>query len=147
MTQENFQPYLFFLASLVFSYSFLLVLVNGYEQYTSLVLLEEGREDLIVRLGFIAFATGVLYYPLVLIPVLLLTWLSKKHQRLAGSAVWFYSLMAVLLVGALYYTHRLDVFLAPRRASWELGIVGMILATALYWNTLIRKKVRTGYSS
>ncbi|WP_420551961.1 hypothetical protein [Tenacibaculum aiptasiae] len=73
MKKDNLQPYFFFLASAIFSFGFLIVLINGYYHYTYQEFISANRKDLIVRLGFLSYATGFIYYPTVIIPIALIT--------------------------------------------------------------------------
>lgn len=134
MKTDGIQPYIYFLASAVFCYGFLLVLINGYYHYTYLEFLDNGRKDLIVRLGFLAYATGYLYFPTVLVPIIVLTWFSKRIQDLKGKAIWLYSLSAVLVVGLLFYTSAIDSLIYGKKENWILGLILIGLTIPIYWN-------------
>ncbi len=147
MKTKNIQSYIYFLASVIFCYGFLLVLINGYYHYTYLEFLDMKRKDLIVRLGFLSYIFGSLYFPTVLVPIIFLTWSSMKTQGLNGKSIWFYSLSAIFFVGLLFYTQKIEDFIYMEKESWFLGLVLIGLAMSLYWNKYLLKRIKTQHTT
>ncbi len=143
MRINDFQPYIYFVASTILCYGYLLVLVNGYYHYNYLEFLEIGRKDLIARLGFLAYTTGFVYYSMVLIPVCVLTWLSNRQRILKARAIWIHSVSAVLIIGLLFYLNIIDRLIYGTKENWILGLALIGLSIPLYWNNRLLKKIKT----
>jgi hypothetical protein len=100
-----------------------------------------GRKDLIARLGFMASAVGYLFYPVSLLPVAFLTWRSTKIQNITRPA-WPFSLSGLVLVGACFYTDRLDGILYVRMENWSIGLLMIFVSVALFWNKRLLKSIK-----
>lgn len=142
MEKNNRQAYFYFAASLIFSYGFLLVLINGYYHYNYLHFLDIGRKDLIARLGFLTYVNGFIFYPTVIIPIIGLTLFSQRQQRIQLKFSWLYSLAATTVIGILLYTETIDGFLYRRMEYWVLGLLLMTFSIPLFWSERLLNKIK-----
>lgn len=140
MKKDNLQPFFFFLASAIFCFGFLIVLINGYYLYTYQEFINTGRKDLIVRLVFLSNTTGLIYYPTVIIPIALITWIAKSKQNLKGKVIWLSSTIAIIFIGILFYTNTINNLISLSKGKLIFGLFIIGLSIPIYWNKELLKK-------
>jgi hypothetical protein len=136
-TINRVQPYIFLLLSFAFGFGFVLTLIFGYYDYQILI---NTRNDLIARLDFLAKTTGLLFFPISVIPVVTITVIATRTQKLKGPTV-IMSLCGLALFAALYYTERMDNFIY--KSDFSLGVTLLVGTIILFFNkTIIERLMR-----
>lgn len=120
------------LASTVFCIGFLILIVDGYYEYNYYHFIEIGRKDLIARLGFLSWATGFIYYPLVIIILLFTSLLLKRTKTNIIPKQWVYIISPAFLVGLLFYTHSIDFMFLQNIGFWRIGLVLLVFPLLIY---------------
>jgi len=139
--EDDYQPYIYFIATIGFCLGYLLFVIDGYYHFKYIEFGYIGRKDLIARLGVLAHAIGFMFYPASLIFVAFMTLKSTKSQNIKAPT-WPFSLLGVILVGACFYTGRLDSILFIRMEYWLVGVVLMMVAALLFWNKIFLNRLR-----
>lgn len=121
------------LASTVFCVGFLISLVNGYHDFNYHHFMEIGRKDLIARLGFLSWTAGFIYYPSVIIILLITSAILKRTGKNIIESQWIYLVTPAFLIGLLFYTHSIDFIIMGGKRYWTLGLIVMILGVLTYW--------------
>lgn len=129
------------LASTVFCIGFLISIVDGYYDYNYYHFIDIGRKDLIARLGFLSWSTGFIYYPFVIILILLTSLILKRTDKNIIEKQWLYLLATAILIGILFYTHSIDFILMEDTRFWKLGVI-LIGTSVLTYLTLLKTKKR-----
>lgn len=94
------------LLTIIFSYSFILVLINGSYYFEQLRFIEIEREDLIARLSFLSKSFAFMLYPTMLIfcTIIILLFRSNYLKALNNKLIL---LSGPVLVGLLFYIELL----------------------------------------
>lgn len=146
MKQDLKAKTLLLLASSVFCLGFLITIVDGYYEYNYYHFIDIGRKDLIARLGFLSWATGFLYYPTILVLLLLISWILKWTKKNLIRKQWVYILAPAILTGVLFYTHSVDFLLMEDIRYWRIGLTMMVIAIATYWICLRWRSKKTKHN-
>jgi uncharacterized membrane protein YgdD (TMEM256/DUF423 family) len=121
------------IASTVFCVGFLMSIVDGYYEYYYYHFIEIGRKDLIARLGFLSWTTGLIYYPLVIVILLLTSYLLERNEAHILRKQWIHLTVPALLVGILFYSHSIDIIIMKDMRFWRIGLSLMGLSILTYW--------------
>lgn len=142
--KDKHQPTYYLIGSLLFCLGYLLIIIDVYYQSTYSKFIENGRTDLIERLGFLTFATGITYYPFVIVPIFILTWASKRSQKIETKSVWIGSAYGVIIIGLLFYMRVIAQLMFLIKYNLVVGILLIGLSVILFWNLLLSKKIKAG---
>lgn len=142
MGERHKGGYLIFIWAFLFSVGYTIILVNGYYQYYYYSYIESGRQDLTVRLFFLSYVFGFLYYPTVILPILLLNWLTKNKFDIVSKLSWLYAILGVVICGLLFYSHVLDVLIYGFRHSWCFGLFLVAVSIYVLTSKSLRKKFK-----
>ncbi|MEO0789893.1 MAG: hypothetical protein AAFY36_14585 [Bacteroidota bacterium] len=119
------------LAGVIFSMGYLALLVNGYYQIVYREFIGAGRHDLVVRLGFLSYSFGMLFYPTSLIALGALLF-GKRSGRLKGF-LEEYALISsgLIIVGLAFYSSASLDFLFGPKEKWFIGFV-LLLGSSMW---------------
>jgi len=117
--------------SILFCFGFILVIINAYYLYNYQDLVEIKRQDLIARLPFMSNTTGFLFYPLVIIPLSILSFMIKKEIGSFKTA-FFMSLIGVVIVGILFYSKLIGNLVYGDITSVLIGLFLIVVSSFMY---------------
>ncbi|WP_109437042.1 hypothetical protein [Aquimarina sp. AU119] len=122
---ENF--YLF-VSGIIFGFGYLMLLVNGYYHLKSIEFFQEERQDLLVRLGFLSYAIGMLFYPTSVILNGIILWLVNERKRNEIFRKLAFSILGLIIPGILFYGEfGLDILFGTKE-KWIIGILLITLS-------------------
>ncbi len=139
--------YIFF-SGIAFGFGYLMVLINGYYHLKSIEFIQIGREDLIARLGYLAYSIGFIFYPTSIILTGIIIWIINKRRGKGMLIKLSFSVFGLIVPGILFYGDiGLDILFGPKE-KWIIGVVLIILsAFILLKKRMIIKKNKSAYNN
>lgn len=93
----------FLLSSVLFGFGYIIVLVNGYYYCKYYEFIQIGRKDLIVRLDFLSYAIGSIFYPSSLLVYSSLIWTFNRKNNSSIIKKVLLAILGLSLPGTLFY--------------------------------------------
>jgi hypothetical protein len=139
-SQQDDEHFYLFLSGIVFGFGYLMLLINGYYHLKYVEFIQIRRQDLIVRLGFLSYATGFLFYPTSIIVNGILVWIVNGRKRKGILRKISFSFLGLIVPGIVFYgKFGSDVLFGPKE-KWMIGI--LLIAISIYI-LLKKEKART----
>jgi hypothetical protein len=123
-----------FFASMLFCYSYLLLVVHGQLAYWRYNLVTEAHDYFDdFKISVRVRGMTQIFYPFAILPVIIIVWLSIKFQELPKIGTWVAVILGYLLIGILFY--KIILFTqAVFRGSLFLGILALSFSIFLFWS-------------
>lgn len=114
--------------SILFCFGFLLILINVHYLYKYYEFVNINRKDLLARLPFISNTTGFIFYPLVLVLFIIISYFLTKNGNNSFKSTFLNLLIGGLLVGALFYGRVLGNLVYGTSISIVIGVVLLLIS-------------------